>query len=418
MDTDLMAQRPKNQLSRIKHLHRGGRAGASSHENELIIKLPGWRVWLVLSRLALLAAAILTFPWARSVVRSPEPYYPRAAPSESIDDSFYLQMLLEDLSEVGLLRSGDRALFVGEAGRRCQQLVEEDENMDLISILLDDELHGSNALNETCDFAFADGFSTAELLSHALKTGGVMAVRMSGDPLASFWVPLNFKIVYIRQFDATVIAMRKTGSATEATLQSSSKRRLCGADLDVGKAKLISELEEAPLEPPTPRANSAESGAYVVDGTRYLPELTGDPLDGYPRRVFVEVGPAGGDGAGWFEQHYPKKEQVFDAYQVGTTKEGELAAGAGSWGISGWLAMNVREEEYVVMKADADAVEEMVKSRAICLVDELFMECNHHHQGQDGKDGGDRGRRRAYWECLALLGKLRGAGIAVHQWWA
>ncbi|EXC16666.1 hypothetical protein L484_007712 [Morus notabilis] len=62
------------------------------------------------------------------------------------------------------------------------------------------------------------------------------------------------------------------------------------------------------------------------------------------------------------------------------------------------------------MKAEAEAVEELVRSKAIRLVDELFLECKPDHKGGTV-------RRRAYWECLALYGRLRDEGVAVHQWW-
>ncbi|XP_058096361.1 uncharacterized protein LOC131242023 [Magnolia sinica] len=405
MDMDMMPHRSKNQSSRIKHMHRGGRGGSAAHDTQLIIKLPEWRVWRVIARSVFLMTAILAFPWAGSMVRSSEPHY-HAVQSETLDDAVYLQMLFRDLSEAGLLRSGHRVLFIGEACQHCEQILKE--KIDLVS-LLDVELRQS-VLNETYDFAFADGFSAAEFMGRALKIGGIMAVRMSGDPLATFSVPLNFKIVYIRQFDVTMIAMEKTGPAVDPTLRSPINRRLCAVASDAKKASLMSGLEEVPLEPL--QVNSAESSLYL-EQTKYLPDLTGDPLDLYPRRVFIDAGPTGGVGSGsWFKHHYPTRDQEFEIYEVEPAEEGgPLAAPIG---VSNWLIMNVREEEYVVMKAEADVVEEMAKSKAICLVDELFLECNH--QGQNGK-GGKRSRR-AYWECLALLGKLRDEGIAVHQWWA
>ncbi|KAL0454356.1 UNVERIFIED_CONTAM: hypothetical protein Slati_0774800 [Sesamum latifolium] len=73
----------------------------------------------------------------------------------------------------------------------------------------------------------------------------------------------------------------------------------------------------------------------------------------------------------------------------------------------------VRHEDYVVMKAEAQLVEEMLKTKALCLVDELFLECDN--QWQDGDE--ENGSKRAYWQCLALYGKVRDEGIAVHQWW-
>ena len=65
----------------------------------------------------------------------------------------------------------------------------------------------------------------------------------------------------------------------------------------------------------------------------------------------------------------------------------------------------------MVMKSEAEVVEEMMRSKAIMLVDELFLECKPQ-QGNVKKKN-----RRAYWECLALYGKLRDEGVAVHQWW-
>ncbi|XP_038986496.1 SEC12-like protein 2 [Phoenix dactylifera] len=77
-----------------------------------------------------------------------------------------------------------------------------------------------------------------------------------------------------------------------------------------------------------------------------------------------------------------------------------------------WLEKNVREEEYVVMKAEAGVVEEVVNGRAIGLVDELFLECDHQWEKKKKKKKGSKETRsrRAYWECLALYGKLRTKG--------
>lgn len=81
-------------------------------------------------------------------------------------------------------------------------------------------------------------------------------------------------------------------------------------------------------------------------------------------------------------------------------------------GMSDWLRKNVKEPDYVVMKAEAEVVEDMIKSKAINFVDELFLECK-----PEGHGGRKNMSKRAYWECLALYGKLRDEGVAVHQWW-
>ncbi|WCJ18828.1 hypothetical protein M5689_001151 [Euphorbia peplus] len=82
---------------------------------------------------------------------------------------------------------------------------------------------------------------------------------------------------------------------------------------------------------------------------------------------------------------------------------------ATSLDVSNWLMKNVKEDEFVVMKAEAEVVEEMLRRRSISLVDELFLEC----ENQEGR----KMKKRAYWECLSLYGKLRDNGVAVHQWW-
>nr|GEX06509.1 putative reverse transcriptase domain-containing protein [Tanacetum cinerariifolium] len=78
--------------------------------------------------------------------------------------------------------------------------------------------------------------------------------------------------------------------------------------------------------------------------------------------------------------------------------------------ITDWLKGNVNKGEYVVMKVEADVVEELINNNAVELVHELFMECKH--QGKKCKEC-----KRPYWRCLALCGQLRDVGVAVHRWW-
>jgi hypothetical protein len=139
----------------------------------------------------------------------------------------------------------------------------------------------------------------------------------------------------------------------------------------------------------------------------------GDTLESYPRRVFIDIGLPNNDrgsGTDWFLKNYPTRNKNFEMYKIETVVEGSSAAQVE---MSDWLTKNVKDEEYVVMKAEAEVVEEMMRSKTIMLVDELFLECKAH--GLNLKQG-TRGRR-AYWECLALYGKLRDQGVAVHQWW-
>ena len=117
----------------------------------------------------------------------------------------------------------------------------------------------------------------------------------------------------------------------------------------------------------------------------------------------------------WFHRHYPKMKQEFEVYNLDEVpEEASSTTEAGLQNdISDWLRKNVVEDDYVVMKAEAEVVEEMIKKRTINLVDELFLECKNQWW-QVGKNSKSK---RAYWECLALYGRLRDEGVAVHQWW-
>lgn len=79
----------------------------------------------------------------------------------------------------------------------------------------------------------------------------------------------------------------------------------------------------------------------------------------------------------WFESHYPKGDHDFMIIQMDVaTGKAEAMAATGVGGMADWLEENV-QEEYMVMKAEAEVVEEVVKGQAFRLVDELFLECDH-----------------------------------------
>ncbi|RDX67761.1 hypothetical protein CR513_53318, partial [Mucuna pruriens] len=170
------------------------------------------------------------------------------------------------------------------------------------------------------------------------------------------------------------------------------------------KKAALQNLEDVLLEPPHEGKSRVHSKR-----TRYLPDLMGDSLEGYPRRVFIDVGlpeKDGGSGTDWFGKTYPTRNKNFEMYKIET-----VAEGGPQIEMSDWLRKSVREEEYVVMKAEAEVVEEMVRSKALMLVDELFLECKPRQGNRK------RNNRRAYWECLALYGKLRDEEIddRLHQ---
>ncbi|KAK9758268.1 hypothetical protein RND81_01G219400 [Saponaria officinalis] len=334
-----------------------------------------------------------------------------------------LPLIIHDLANEGLLTTKDKLLIVSNNPKINFGNFKDGEKQIIVSPL-DLKRQRFVANNEEFDFVFNDyGFGMVQVfIDRALRLGGVVTVRLGLDPNLAFQVPSNYKIVYFRKIDdSAFIAMKKLinvkttatlTTAAAATATGFSYRRKLLEFLSEEKKAILGNLEDVLLEPP--RSATGKSKTYLRK-TKFLPDLLNDSLEGYSRRVYIDVG--GGHGSTrWFEQNYPKRNKNFDMYRIETVPETEIDKSEDAWegpptqmGISDWLWRNVKAEEYVVMKAEAEVVEEMLKSKAIVLVDELFLEC---------KPFGKGGRtKRAYWECLALYGRLRDFGVAVHQWW-
>lgn len=375
-----------------------------------MIRLPDFRLLQLVARSVLFTAAIVTFPWLRAVIlsagmpQSPPPA-DAAARARWVDGPFYLPMLLRDLQRQGLLGTGARAVFLGDPGSRLPFLKHnqiEPVSSDGEWVIPDSSIEFVLAAGDFSDASF-------EFIDRVLRVGGITAVRLSSDPSHAFHLPPNYRMVYIRRFGSTIVAIKKIAHASNDDYRNAANSKASGVGgrrlLAISKAKeaALNELEDVLLEPP-----SKYESKKLWKRTKYLPVLMGDSLAEYRRRVFVDVGPPGRTGSEkWFQEEYPKGNSDFEVIRLDAVERGKEAVG-----ISEWLARNVKEEEYVVMKADAEVVEEMVNGRIIGLVDELFLECKN--QWQNGKR---KRRRRTYWECLVLYGRLKDEGVAVHQWW-
>lgn len=309
-----------------------------------------------------------------------------------------LNSILHDLGDEGLLKKEDKALIMSpprgfEGG---DSLLNWNSEVDVVR-------H-----DESYDFAFAPSFEDAVLVDPVLKIDGIVAFPLSLDDSsnAGFRKQSNYKVVYLRRYDSIFVALRKIGVENNL-VDSTPRKRLCQF-ATVAKTTALEGLEDALLEPP--RQDSAKSNKNLK--IKYLPELLGDSLDGYKRRVFVGVGLRDENKAAveWFERNYPKKSTKFEIHNLQVAPE---EPNVPQTDVSAWLSKHVKADEYVVMKAEADVVEEMMRKKTICLVDELFLQCNNQwwQTGTRKKSG------RAYWQCLDLYGRLRDEGVAVHQWW-
>ncbi|CAI9768404.1 unnamed protein product [Fraxinus pennsylvanica] len=87
-----------------------------------------------------------------------------------------------------------------------------------------------------------------------------------------------------------------------------------------------------------------------------------------------------------------------------------------------WLKNSVSERDYVVMKMDVEGTEfdlipRLFETGAICLIDEIFLEC-HYNRWQKCCPGERTAKyQRTYGQCLDLFSSLRDSGVLVHQWW-
>ncbi|TYH77637.1 hypothetical protein ES332_D04G167900v1 [Gossypium tomentosum] len=87
-----------------------------------------------------------------------------------------------------------------------------------------------------------------------------------------------------------------------------------------------------------------------------------------------------------------------------------------------WLKNTVTESDFVVMKMDVEGTEfdlipRLFKTGAICLIDEIFLEC-HYNRWQRCCPGQRSAKyEKTYGQCLQLFTSLRESGVLVHQWW-
>ncbi|XP_047066125.1 uncharacterized protein LOC124674130 [Lolium rigidum] len=215
-----------------------------------------------------------------------------------------------------------------------------------------------------------------------------------------------------------------------------------------------------------------------IRNIKYLPELA--DISFKRRYVYVDVGARsyGSSIGSWFRKQYPKQNHTFEVFAIeadpafhpeyatrkGVTllpyaawvknetlsfeingdpgKEDEAKANGRGMGrirptagkkMSGkvrsvpafdfaeWLKQTVSEQDYVVMKMDVEGTEfdlipRLFDTGAICLVDEVFLEC-HYNRWQKCCPGERSPKyQNTYEECLELFSSLRESGVLVHQW--
>lgn len=215
-----------------------------------------------------------------------------------------------------------------------------------------------------------------------------------------------------------------------------------------------------------------------IQNIKYLPSLV--DISFKNRYVYIDVGARsyGSSIGSWFRKQYPKQNRTFEVYAIEAdpTFHGEYklkkhvnllpyaawvknetlsfeinrdpgqkadSAGRGmgriqtfessktfygevatiqGFDFAKWLKESVSEKDFVVMKMDVEGTEfslipRLIESGAICLIDELFLEC-HYNRWQRCCPG-ERSSKydKTYEQCLDLFTSLRQRGVLVHQWW-
>ncbi|XP_022875767.1 uncharacterized protein LOC111394240 [Olea europaea var. sylvestris] len=389
----------------------------------LIIKLPDCRVLRIISRSLLLAMVLVALLFLGCIRRDSTNGFCEFDADSDINCFKIFPVLFRDLVDEGLIKKGNRGLILGS----CICDIEDDfpfiNGIGIDLAIKSNKTQKKLSQVDVFDFVLAFNFHEMKLIDGILKNGGIVIAPLNNDSPNVLQEQMNYKIVYLRRFENenisyehipdieyTVVALRKIG-ATNGLMNFPTKDVSCGTASKVKKLALEG-LEDVYLEPPRGALPKLSFGSRKL---KFLPDLMRDSLDNYPRRIFISDDTSSID---WFYKNYPMRDQPFEIYNMEIENQDESMSRTvpQDMGISEWLTQNMKRDDYVVMKAEAQVVEEMMKDKTICLVDELFLECKNQWQDEDGEE--ENGRKRAYWQCLTLYGKLRDEGIAVHQWWS
>lgn len=273
----------------------------------------------------------------------------------------------------------------------------------------------------------------------------------------------------------TCLTLIKNRSYSDSPDLKTGLRQQIECDTSDSKRKLIHNLE--PLISKEPR-DVWEGVGKEAGAIKYLPSMM--DLSHKDRFIYIDLGAREYDSSigSWFVKQYPKQNKTFEIYAVEADKafhkqyqsrKGVTLLPYAAWtknesvvfgskpimvkdkvwrmrpfgrieadkaekdemsavtrveafDFVDWLLRKVRPSDFVVVKMDVEGteirlIEELVRRGAICLIDELFMEC--HFDRYVKCCSGERINRfnYSYAQCYDLFSQLRNMGCVVHQWW-
>lgn len=252
----------------VMDLLHGVRAKPSDklHENThlVIIKLPHYWVIKLMSRAAILTLAIVSLLCSGLVLGKLTSNFQQI--TSNFNENFeanveFLPVLFRDFVNEGLLKMGDRVLFINDNNNNnnVEEAIYESRTLNNnIDLIANSDLEKQRSIpNNNYDIVFVSDFQAlAEFVDRVLKVSGIVVVQLSDNPAAVFKKPANYNFVYLRRFDWTIVVMRKMSQADPS---SPTKRRLFGLGHEAKRAAL-KKLEDVLLEPP--RSASGKSNRY------------------------------------------------------------------------------------------------------------------------------------------------------------
>lgn len=110
--------------------------------------------------------------------------------------------------------------------------------------------------------------------------------------------------------------------------------------------------------------------------------------------------------------YHPGLAGIKDKNYVGIEGDAEPYVADEGFDFLVWFKETVQYADFVVLKMNAGSIElkflkDLFESGAICFVDELFLHCSGHGDGEGPMPV----------DCMDIFKSLRSSGVYVHQWW-
>ncbi|XP_027171433.1 uncharacterized protein LOC113770999 [Coffea eugenioides] len=324
-------------------------------------------------------------------------------------------------------------------------------------------------------------FEIASEVCRILRFGGYLVVHIAVKDEYSFNSFLSlFTCCRLTTF-RDIKGLNSTSSLREVVLRKSledsisddTAQRCDNNTVPEYKRDLIGDLE--PLEEKEPMEDWTEQGKNreSIRLFRYLPTMV-DLI--YKRRyIYIDMGARTYDSTigNWFKKLYPKQNKNFEIFAIEADKSfheeykrkkdvtllpyaawirnetlvfgtrnkkreytGRIQSGrpqvlqdykgeqnvVQAFDFADWLIRSFSKQDFVVLKMDVEGTEmdlipRLVESGAICLIDELFLECHYDRWAKCCSGKRTKRYNSTYDQCFNLFSKLRQAGSLVHQWW-